>query len=177
MAKLSDVIGKDTEGNKPAAGMAGRLYFNVTTGLWQRDTGSTWEDCVPGSVAPEQVAVMTNATTNATPTELFTDGVSAKLAITSGYLALFDILVVGAGAAATVNAAYRLTGAVKNVAGTTTLVGSVITTEVNESEEALAAVVTASGATGKLILTVTGKSGTAMNWSAVVRMSAVALAS
>jgi hypothetical protein len=52
---LSAVIGRGATGSKPAAGTAGRLYFDTTLNQLERDTGSVWEAC-------EAVAAPTTAT-------------------------------------------------------------------------------------------------------------------
>jgi hypothetical protein len=44
---LSAVIGYGASGSRPAAGTAGRLYFNTSTGRLQRDSGITWVDVEP----------------------------------------------------------------------------------------------------------------------------------
>ena len=44
MSKLEDVILRDITGNRPAAGVAGRLFFDTTLVKMQRDTGAAWED-------------------------------------------------------------------------------------------------------------------------------------
>lgn len=45
---LSDVIGRGVTGSRPAAGVAGRLYFDTSTSILYRDNGSSW-DSVEGS--------------------------------------------------------------------------------------------------------------------------------
>jgi len=47
VAKLEEVILRDITGNRPAAGIAGRLFYDTTLEKWQRDTGAAWEDCEP----------------------------------------------------------------------------------------------------------------------------------
>lgn len=48
MAKLSDVILRGTLAARPAAGTAGRLYFDTTNSILYRDNGSSW-DSVEGA--------------------------------------------------------------------------------------------------------------------------------
>lgn len=43
MAKLQDAILRDTLANRPAAGKAGRLFYDTTNGQLQRDNGSSWD--------------------------------------------------------------------------------------------------------------------------------------
>lgn len=49
MADLEDLILRDATGNRPAAGIAGRLFYDTTLEKWQRDTGADWEDCEPAA--------------------------------------------------------------------------------------------------------------------------------
>lgn len=48
MTKLNEVILRDTLANRPAAGVAGRLFYDTTNNQLQRDNGSVWES-VEGS--------------------------------------------------------------------------------------------------------------------------------
>lgn len=45
--KFEDLILRDETGNRPAAGVPGRLFYDTTLEKWQRDTGADWEDCEP----------------------------------------------------------------------------------------------------------------------------------
>lgn len=44
---FEDLILRDETGNRPAAGVPGRLFYDTTLEKWQRDTGADWEDCEP----------------------------------------------------------------------------------------------------------------------------------
>lgn len=44
MAKLQDIILRDTSANRPTAGVAGRLFFATDLGKLQRDNGTSWDD-------------------------------------------------------------------------------------------------------------------------------------
>lgn len=44
MSTLASVIGRDTLANRPAASIAGRLFYNTTDSKLQRDNGSSWDD-------------------------------------------------------------------------------------------------------------------------------------
>ncbi len=48
MTLLSNVILRDTLANRPAAGTAGRLFYDTTNSILYRDNGSTW-DSVEGA--------------------------------------------------------------------------------------------------------------------------------
>ena len=117
--------------------------------------------------------VLRGATTNATPTELFLDGASARLTLIGGTVNTFKILVSCTNDGATVAAAYELTGAIKQIGGTSTIVGTVIKTVIYETDAGLDVSATASGANGRLLITATGKAATAMRWQAVVTMAQV----
>lgn len=57
MSKLSDVILRDAAANRPAAGVAGRLFYDTTNGKLQRDNGAAWEDCEPGAAGADAGSV------------------------------------------------------------------------------------------------------------------------
>jgi hypothetical protein len=44
MATLASVILRDIAANRPAAGIAGRLFYDTTNSKMQRDNGSSWDD-------------------------------------------------------------------------------------------------------------------------------------
>lgn len=50
MSTLASVIEYDLFSNRPAAGIAGRLFFASDTKNQYRDNGSTWDDITPGEV-------------------------------------------------------------------------------------------------------------------------------
>lgn len=52
MAVLSDVIQRGTLAARPAAGIAGRLYYDTTNSILYRDSGSAWESVEAGASAP-----------------------------------------------------------------------------------------------------------------------------
>lgn len=43
MTTLAAVIGRDIAANRPAASIAGRLYYDTTNSILQRDNGSSWD--------------------------------------------------------------------------------------------------------------------------------------
>jgi hypothetical protein len=55
---LSAVVGRGATGSKPAAAVAGRLYFDTTLNRLERDTGSVWEVC-EGVFAPDSATYVT----------------------------------------------------------------------------------------------------------------------
>lgn len=40
-------ISSDTLANRPAAGIAGRIFLDITNNRWFRDNGTTWDDLTP----------------------------------------------------------------------------------------------------------------------------------
>jgi hypothetical protein len=61
MALLGTIIGRGATGAKPAAGTPGALYYDTTLGKWQRDNGSTWDDCEPTPGAEISASAYHNA--------------------------------------------------------------------------------------------------------------------
>lgn len=59
MANLEDLIIRDTTVNRPAAGIAGRLFYDITADKMQRDNGNLWEDCEP-SASTAAASLITN---------------------------------------------------------------------------------------------------------------------
>ena len=51
MAKLEDLILRDTTLNKPAAGVAGRLYYDTDLETLERDSGVAWESIGPSAAS------------------------------------------------------------------------------------------------------------------------------
>src|SRR3990172_8953417 len=45
MTLLSAVILRGTTAERPAVGLAGRLFYDTTLTKWQRDNGTVWQDC------------------------------------------------------------------------------------------------------------------------------------
>jgi hypothetical protein len=48
---FEDLILRDETANRPAAGKPGRLFYDTDLEKWQRDNGSTWDDCEPAAGA------------------------------------------------------------------------------------------------------------------------------
>ena len=113
--------------------------------------------------------VVRNKTTNATPTTLFIDESSTRLAITSGKILFADVLISGIKSDGSVAACYKRKVAIKNVGGTTALVGSVETigTDIEDSAGCDVAL-TADNASDALQISVTGIAAETWRWVAVV---------
>lgn len=63
MTKLDEVILRGTTVGKPAAGMAGRLYYDTDLEQLERDNGSTWDVCEPAAGASDAADVTYTPTT------------------------------------------------------------------------------------------------------------------
>jgi hypothetical protein len=118
--------------------------------------------------------VLRNTTADATPTELFLDGSAARLAIANNRVVTFDILVVGVNTASGDSAGYRLAGVARNIAGTTSLVGSPNKIVLGEIVAAWDVNATADDASDVLIVQVTGSAATNIRWVASARTVEVA---
>lgn len=106
-------------------------------------------------------------TTNSTPAELFLDGSSLRMAIPTDTTWGFDIMVTARRTDANGESAfYRFEGCIDNNAGTTALVGSVVSATPIEDTAGWACAVTADDTNDALIITVTGENAKTINWVA-----------
>ena len=122
----------------------------------------------PNGEAQASEYVLRNATSNATLTELFLDGVSQRITLVSSQTLSFDILIV-AHASNGASAGYQITGLIENVAGTTTIVGTPQFSVLGEDVPAWNANVVADNANDALEIQVTGEAGVNIHWVASVR--------
>lgn len=109
--------------------------------------------------------VLRNSTTDATPTNVFLDGLAERLTITTGTSLSCIINITGIEDDGKEAAHYLRKIMIKNVAGTTSLVGSVrvISTD-TETTASMDVTITADNTNDALDIKVTGLIGTAMNW-------------
>jgi len=110
-------------------------------------------------------------TTNSTPTTMLIGfGYSnTRLTIPSGKIMLADILISGIKSDGTASACYKRKVAIKNVAGTTTLVGTVDILGVDQEDNVLTDVaITADNTNDALQINVTGIAAETWRWVAVV---------
>jgi len=114
-------------------------------------------------------------TTNATPTALTLDNVSSKLSIGSGSVCAIDVHVIGVKSDGSAVAEYRRRVRIKNVGGTTSLVGSVETVGTDYEDNASTDVtVTANDTTDILEITVTGIAAETWRWYFLVEGGEIA---
>lgn len=113
--------------------------------------------------------VLRNKTTNSTPTTLFADGSSVRLAIPSGKVLSAVCRICGIKSDGSAAANYVRRVVIKNVAGTTSLVGAVETLGTDIEDNASTDVaITADNTNDALQINVTGITGETWRWVAVV---------
>ena len=113
--------------------------------------------------------VVRNKTTNTTPTTLFIDGSSTRLTITSGKILFANVLISGIKSDGSAAACFRRKVAIKNVGGTTSLVGTVETIGTDIEDNASTDVtITADNTNDALQIDVTGITSETWRWVAVV---------
>jgi hypothetical protein len=114
--------------------------------------------------------ILRNTTTNtATPTPLFLDGSSTRLTIPSGKVMSFMVNVSGVNSTGTSGSMFVRQGMIKNVTGTTSLIGSIISVGTDIESNALTNVaITADNANSALQINVTGIATETWRWTARV---------
>jgi hypothetical protein len=100
---------------------------------------------------------------------LFSNGASTRLTIPSGKILFADLLISGVKSDGSAAACYKRKVAIKNVGGTTTLVGSVETIGTDIEDNASTDVaITADDTNDALQINVTGITSETWRWVAVV---------
>lgn len=152
---------------------SGILGFSVDTAQYFAIRQSRWTYTSAANYSSE-LFVLRNSTTDATPTELFTDGSSGRLAIASDTTTFFKIIVTGRRTDADgESCAYEFNGIIDNDAGTTALVGNVSKTVYHEDTTAWDAAVTADNTNDAVIVTVTGEAAKTIRWIASAYITTV----
>jgi hypothetical protein len=118
--------------------------------------------------AQASVYVCRGVTTNAAQTEIFPDGDSQRIIMSTNSTWCFDVLVTGRASNGN-SAGYQIRGVIKNIGGTTSLVGSLTKTVLAEDVSAWDATVAADDTNDALSVRVTGAAGTNIRWVANVR--------
>jgi hypothetical protein len=122
-----------------------------------------------GGDAQSCAFVLRIKTTDATATTLMLDGSTTRLTITSGKILFADILISGIKSDGTASACYKRKVAIKNVAGTTALVGTVETIGTDIEDNAGTDVaITADNTNDALQINITGIAAETWRWVAVV---------
>ncbi len=108
-------------------------------------------------------------TTDATATTLMLDGSATRLTLTSGKILFADILISGIKSDGSAASCYKRKVAIKNVGGTTSLVGTVETIGIDIEDNASTDVaITADNTNDALQIDVTGIAAETWRWVAVV---------
>lgn len=92
---LASVIGYGASGSRPAAGTAGRLYYNTSTSTLQRDNGTTWDDVEGAGSSGITVREIDGSPTNTFTTIEVTNG---KLTDQGSGVARLDLSGTASGA-------------------------------------------------------------------------------
>jgi len=132
---------------------------------WSVSTFAATGDCQMVSFS------VSNKTTNATPTTLYSDGTgaTARLTIPSGKVMFADVLIMGVKSDGSAVACYKRKVAIKNVGGTTSLVGTVETIGTDIEDNASTDVaITADNTKHALQINVTGIAAETWRWQAFI---------
>lgn len=119
---------------------------------------------------------MRNSTTNASPTELFLDGSSARLVLPNNSVWIFSIYVAARRTDATGGGAgYKVEGVIRKdaSAGSTTVVGAAAKTILGETNAAWDITVDADTTNGALRIQATGEAAKTIRWVATVETTEV----
>ncbi len=158
-------------------------YGSTASGIGSRATGifalsnryaqEAQASCRFAAVGDSQKISFTlaNKTTNATPTNLWLDGTGAtyRLTIPSGKVLSFTARICGVKSDGSAIAHFVRKGTIKNVSGTTSIVGSIEPIGTDQEDNASTDVaITADDANDALQIQVTGISGETWRWSATV---------
>jgi hypothetical protein len=119
--------------------------------------------------AQTSLYVLRNETGDATPTELFLDGLSQRLTVASGRVMTFDILIVAAHRYGGSSAGYQITGVIRNIGGTTSFIGTSNKTVLGEDNASWDVDAIADDANDALVVQVTGSNATTIRWVATAR--------
>lgn len=117
--------------------------------------------------------VVRNETADATPTELFLDGLAQQIVLRDGSTWAFEILVVARRVdAVNEHAMYKFFGAIKRDAGvaTTAILSVVDKVVVHEDTAGWDCGVTADATNGALVVTATGAAASTVRWVAHVKV-------
>lgn len=120
--------------------------------------------------AQTSLYVLRNTSTGTAWTNLLLNGIS-RLAVASGQVMSFDILIVG-GTDAGESAGYRIQGVIENIGGTTALIGSPSVTVLGEDDIAWNVQVLADNTNDALLIQVAGN-GETIRWVASVQAAEV----
>ena len=123
-------------------------------------------------IVTQKELVLAGQTTDATPTEIFLNDGTGKIAIASGATAKFKATIVCTDGTDT--AAFSVTGLIQNVAGTTSLIGTnILETIAEDSGSVWSAALTADDSADYLKIVVTGEASKTIDWTVFMDVSEV----
>tara|TARA_R100001163_G_scaffold44458_1_gene33576 strand:- start:465 stop:1613 length:1149 start_codon:yes stop_codon:yes gene_type:complete len=133
---------------------------------------------IQGSIQLSQF-LLAAVTTDATPVKLSSkvDGSSTRPPIIANQSVMFTAEIIARREGATESAAYHVTGAIKNDAGTTALVGTPTVTVVGEDDANWAVSVAANNTDDTLDISCTGAAAKRVHWVGTVRFTQTIAAS
>lgn len=122
--------------------------------------------------------VSRNSTSNDTQTELFLNGSTARIEIPTDSSATFVINIVGQEEASGGGdaGAYEIKGLIKNISGTTSLVGAITKTTIAEDDATWDVTAEADNGNDALVIKVTGAAATNIRWVATTKLTQVTYA-
>ncbi len=121
--------------------------------------------------AQSSLYVLHGTTSNGTQTEIFLDGATARMTLSSGSTWVFSIFIVGR-SSANLSFGYRIDGVMDNNAGTTSILGT-LDTKLLGNDHAWSVVAQADDTHDALVVKVTGEASTNIRWVASVRTTEV----
>ena len=123
-------------------------------------------------IVTQKELVLAGQTTDATPTEIYLNDGTGKIAIASGATAKFKATIVCTDGTDT--AAFSITGLIQNVAGTTSLIGTnILETIAEDSGSVWSAALTADDPADYLKIVVTGEASKTIDWTVFMDVSEV----
>lgn len=118
--------------------------------------------------------VLRRTTSNATATELFLDGSSARITLATDRAMTFDILIVGRSDIQGLSGGYHIRGVIERTdSGTTQFVGSPTVIALGEDDATWNVTVEADNTNDALVVKVTGSASDTVRWVATVRTAEV----
>jgi hypothetical protein len=155
-------------------------YYNFLSSSYQFASG-LWATCTrygemsraigffaASGDAQHVTLIARNKTTDETQTNLYLNGSSTRITIPSGKIYAFTTKISGIKSDGTAAAFYTRKGCIKNVGGTTTLVGSIETIGTDIEDSATAVAITADDTNDALDIQVTGIAAETWRWVAMI---------
>jgi hypothetical protein len=160
-----------TQTNEVKTLALGKIRIRTDITLTATHTGSIIE-----VVSYSGKALYRGETTAIGTVEIFLDGVTNnRLSVAVGSVVAFDALVVGRDSVTGDSCAYKLVGAIKNIAGTTSILGTVGRSLLGEDDAVFDATITADDTNDSLKLEVVSSTVNETEWAATLEYTEVQL--